>query len=421
MPTNIISEKDTLVLLEDTKEQMIKMQTNFITMETEWKQEKQKLIFEIEEKNDKIRSLEEANTILENSRFEITIANSKLAEELDIKTKEVMELQEKISQLSNNSTQLTIEEKPVEEEKGSIEISNMEELSKKIELLEQINFEIRQTNKELENQLAAMNQEAKPSVSPNKRGSPLPARKTGRGSKMKSPWSHLSSESLQETDKKGKSEKTKPDMILQSLNKEILQKEYMIAEKDTLIMELQSTIDKKEATINELELLLKTSKQIVETSDMAIAVDLQTSLKDTDSKRDTANTEDIDTKISVEELEEKLKLAQDQIVALNEEIEASNKNMIKVKSNFKLKLKQMQKTIENFSKVSDANAEIVKLNEELHQLTQKVAELEEEKGNLQLHLVDYDSGRCKYEKVDILILITCIFSFYLTFSFLLLQ
>ncbi|CAH0717288.1 unnamed protein product, partial [Brenthis ino] len=385
-------EKDTLDLLEDTKEQMIKMQTNFITMETEWKQEKQKLIYEIEEKNDKIRSLEEANTILENSRFEITIAHSKLAEELDLKTKEVMELQEKISQLSDNSTQLTIEEKPVEEEKGSIEICNMEELSKKIELLEQINFEIRQTNKELENQLTAMNQETKPSVSPNKRGSPLPARKTGRGSKMKSPWSHLSSESLQETGK-GKSEKPKPDMMLQSLNKEILQKEYMLAQKDTLIMELQSTIDKKEATISELELLLKTSKQIVETSDMAIAVDLQTSLKDTDSTRDTA------TKISVEELEEKLKLAQDQIVALNEEIEASNKNMIKVKSNFKIKLKQMQKTIENFSKVSDANAEIVKLNEELHQLTQKVAELEEEKGNLQLHLVDYDGGRLTESEV----------------------
>lgn len=356
-------------------------------METEYKEEKQKLINEIEEKKDKINSLKEANTILENSRFEITVAHSKLVDELELKTNEVLELQEKINKLSDHRIHPLIADKDEEEEeKGSIELNNMEELSKKIELLEQINFEIRQTNKELENQLAAINQEPKSSVSPNKRGSPLPSRKTGRGSKMKSPWSNLSSESLQETDKKVKTDKNKSDIMVQALNKEILQKEYLIAQKDMLITELQLNIDKKEATISELELSIKNQKQLIETSDIATSVELE---------QPTIDKQDIECQ-NVEELQDKLNTAQAQILTLNDEIEAANKNMIKVKSNFKLKMKQMQKTIDNFSKVSDANAEIIKLNEEIQQLTQKVAELEEEKGNLQLHLVDYDSGRCKY-------------------------
>ncbi|XP_050362829.1 golgin subfamily A member 4-like [Nymphalis io] len=383
-------EKDTINLLEDTKQQMIKMQNNFIAMETEWKEEKLKLIHEIDEKNDKIKNLEEANTILENSRFDISVAHSKLAEELDIKTKEVNELQDKIKQLEDSLTpKVKEDEEEPKEEKGAREISNMEELTKKIELLEQINCELRQANKEFESQLALINQETKSNISPSKKGSPLPIRKGGRNaaSKMKSPWSHLSSEpTQQEQDKKGKLDKPKSEMILQSLNKDILQKEYLISEKDALISELQSENNKKEAKISELQVLIDTQKE-KEMIDVGILVDLQQPIKQ-DGDGDTDKTS-----INVNDLEEKLTVAQNQIASLNDEIDVANKNMVKVKSNFKLKLKQMQKTIENFSKVSDAHCEIVKLNEEIHQLTQKVAELEEEKGNLQLHLVDYDSGR----------------------------
>ncbi|XP_046978862.1 protein lava lamp-like isoform X2 [Vanessa cardui] len=382
-------EKDTTDLLEDTKQQMIKMQNNFIAMETEWKEEKLKLINEIEEKNDKIKNLEEANTILENSRFDISVAHSKLAEELDSKVKEINELQDKIKQLEDFPTTEVKDQKDPEEEKGSLEISNMEELTKKIELLEQINCELRHANKEFESQLALINQETKTNISPSKKGSPLPVRKGGRNaaSKMKSPWSHLSAEpAQQEQDKKGKSDKPKLDMILQSLNKDILQKEYLISEKDTLISELQSENTKKEEVIRELQSLVDKQKE-KEMIDIGIFVDLQQAIKkDGDGDTETTSTD-------VKDLENKLTEAQNQIATLNDEIDVANKNMIKVKSNFKLKLKQMQKTIENFSKVSDANGEIVKLNEEIHQLTQKVAELEEEKGNLQLHLVDYDSGR----------------------------
>lgn len=385
---------------------MTKMQENFISMETEWKEEKQRLMKEIELKDEKISNLEEANTILENSRFEITVAHSKLLEELDLKNKQISELEETIKNLSADQTTegSPKEKEDFEEEKGSLEISQMVELSKKVELLEQINCQIRQTNIELENKLAAVNTEPKvagASSSPSKKASPVPGRK-GRNtaSKMKSPWSNLSSESLsQEPEKKGnKNEITKLEMLVQSLNKDILEKEYMISQKDTLISELQSLKTVQETTIEDLK-----SAQIKSSADV-VHVGVITEPEETEAKNvDAEKVKDAheptlpaaEQILDVQELEEKLKAAQQQIIALNEEVDLANKNMVKVKSGHKLKLKQMQKTIDNFSKVSDSNAEIVKLNEEMHQLTQKVAELEEEKGNLQLHLVDYDSGRRK--------------------------
>ncbi|CAH2268220.1 jg8226 [Pararge aegeria aegeria] len=379
-------EREAMELLEDTKQQMAIMQSNFLTMETEWKEEKQKLLTEIGEKNETIKHLQEANIILENSQLEISLAHSKLLDEIALKTKEVLDLQERIRHFSE-ATEPEIKEtyNEIVEEKGSLEISNMEELTKKIELLEHINYEIRQTNKDLENQLNTMNIESKANVSPGKKGSPLPSRKGTRNttSKLKSPWSKLSSESLQqETDKKGKGDKSKQDMLLQSLNKEILEKEYMISQKDNLISELQSMNEKNETTISELR---ESQKEVVNMITVGTNTDIQEPLKVIDVIETTTDP--------IPDSDEKLKIAQEQIAALNYEIEVANKNMIKVKSNSKLKLKQMQNTIEKISKVSDAHSEIVKLNEELHQLTQKVAELEEEKGNLQLHLVDYDSGR----------------------------
>lgn len=378
---------------------MTKMQENFITMETEWKEEKQRLLKVIETKEEKIKNLEEANDILQTSRFEISVEHSRLLNELELQNKEVKHLEEQIQSLSQQ-----LDEKPsekekddYEEEKGSKEISDMVELTKRIELLEQLNCQIRQTNKELENKLAAMNVEPKPATSgsPSKKGSPLPARKVGRNtaSKQKSPWSKMSSESLpQESDKKQiKNELAKLEMVIQSLNKDILDKEFTISQKDALINELQKESNERDSAVLGPDVV-----------DVGIGTDLVDKLETVQSEplsqeRDvsTIETSEEHQSVDVKELEHKLKEAHDQVAFLNADIDAANKNMIKVKSSQKLKLKQMQKTIDNLSKVSDTNAEIVKLNEEIHQLSQKVAELEEEKGNLQLHLVDYDSGRRK--------------------------
>ncbi|XP_068627936.1 protein lava lamp-like [Battus philenor] len=400
-------EKDTFDLLEDTRQQMTKMQSNFIKMEAEWKDEKQRLIQQIEEQEEKIKSLEEANSILENSRFEISLAHSKLAEELESKNKEILHLQEKIealSQITVEKKQSDVEVKDVGEEKGSLEIANMVEITKKIELLEQINCEIRRTNKDLENQIASINVEQKPtSSSPIKKvsSSPHPTRKGGRSnsSKSKSPWSNLSIDSTQHETEKSKSDISKHEMLVQSLNKDILEKEYLISQKDELISRLQSENNEKENAVRKMQLEIETCKSNIDNVDVGVSTEALNSQPFDTNISEIKTTEPISITLcesisdDVNTLQEKLRSAENQIALLNDEIEIANKNMIKVKSNYKIKLKQMQKTIDNFSKVSDANSEIVKLNEEIHQLSQKVAELEEEKGNLQLHLVDYDSGR----------------------------
>lgn len=381
-----IIERDSMALLEDTRQQMIKMQENFIAMESEWKEEKQRYLKDIEVKDEKIKSLEEANSILETSRFEISVEHSKL---LESKAKEISQLEQKIQSLS-----LIVEEKPSEkekddhdEEKGSREIADMVELTKKVELLEQLNCQIRQTNKELENKLTTITEVKQTVASPTKKGSPLPARKGGRNpaSKMKSPWSHLSSESLpQETDKKiAKGEISRLEMLVQSLNKDLIDKEYVILQKDELITELKNASETGADMVDASTMTEETEPHNTESDDNKV-------------EYDPSMSQSAEEHLNVNQLEAKLKNSQEQIALLNYDIEAANKNMIKVKSTHKLKLKQMQKTIDNFSKVSDVNAEIVRLNEELHQLSQKVAEVEEEKGNLQLHLVDYDSGRRKY-------------------------
>ncbi|GBP17040.1 Protein lava lamp [Eumeta japonica] len=390
-------EKDSLLLLEDTRQQMSKMQENFISMELEWKEEKQKLIVELEQKTEKIKHLEEANTVLENSRFEISLTHSKLVEELDEKNKFILELQEQIDELSKTSEQLCMPEPKIFEaigvEKGSLEIEKMVEMSNKIEVLEKLNCQIRQTNKELEYKINQLNQESKlvPTLS-TKKTSPGSNRKGGRNSssKVKSPWS-TQMETTQDQDKKQtKHEDVDLNIVLQSLNKDLLDKEFEISQKDSLIEELQKQIKEKSDIVKELEQTITEVKKDhnSKTADVQyVECNKEETVKDS---VDITQENIISTSV---DLENELKVAQEQINLLNNEIDVSNKNMIKVKSAHKVKIKQMQKTIDNFSKISDVNAEIVKLNEEVHQLTQKVAELEEEKGNLQLHLVDYDSGR----------------------------
>lgn len=385
------------MLLEDTRQQMTKMQENFIAMESEWKEEKTNLLKEIEVRDEKISSLEEANSILESSKFEISVNNSKLSEELEIKKAEILKLEEKIESLLQQSNEkASLKEKDdIEEEKGSLEIAGMAELTKKIELLEQLNCQIRQTNKELENKLANVNTDTKtqsPSAA-GKKGSPLPVRK-GRNTalKSKSPWSQLSSESLpQETDKKAaKSEIVRLEMLVQSLNKDILEKEYVISQKETLIKELKTASVKTE------------SKDTVEISVCTDFVEDNKNLQQTQVKHEETDLEssppDENQSELVKDLQEKLNAAEEQIQGLRKDMEVANLNMIKVKSAHKSKIKELQKTIDSFSKVSDSNSDTLKTQElqnELQQLTRKVAILEEEKGNLQLDLVDYASNKCK--------------------------
>nr|XP_023025146.1 protein lava lamp-like isoform X2 [Leptinotarsa decemlineata] len=77
-----------------------------------------------------------------------------------------------------------------------------------------------------------------------------------------------------------------------------------------------------------------------------------------------------------------------EVAKLKKQLDESNKNMIKIKAQSKSKIKELNKKIDAFKKISDANALVVQLQNEITKLNEKIAELEEEKGNMQLKMVD---------------------------------
>lgn len=78
----------------------------------------------------------------------------------------------------------------------------------------------------------------------------------------------------------------------------------------------------------------------------------------------------------------------DEVNKLKKQLDDSNKNMIKFKAQSKSKIKDLTKKLEAFKKMSDSNALIADLQNENTRLSEKVAELEEEKGNMQLKMVE---------------------------------
>lgn len=112
--------KNTIDLLEETKKEMIDMQNNFIKVENEMKDE-------INEKNGVIENLKQQNTILEDSRYNLTVDNSKLQElqESNQKNTEI---------LLNTELELFLEE-------NSITYENLVESLKKIIQTSNENFE----------------------------------------------------------------------------------------------------------------------------------------------------------------------------------------------------------------------------------------------------------------------------------------
>lgn len=89
----------------------------------------------------------------------------------------------------------------------------------------------------------------------------------------------------------------------------------------------------------------------------------------------------------------------EEINKLRKQLEENNKNMIKVKAQSKSKIKELNKKLDQIKKANDANALIVQLQNENTKLGEKIAELEEEKGNMQLKMVessDSIKGKTKY-------------------------
>ncbi|KAL1509714.1 hypothetical protein ABEB36_004410 [Hypothenemus hampei] len=78
----------------------------------------------------------------------------------------------------------------------------------------------------------------------------------------------------------------------------------------------------------------------------------------------------------------------EELQKLKKQLDESNKNMIKMRVTQKGKIKELNKKLDQFRKMNDANALVGQLQNEITKLNEKIAELEEEKGNLQLKMVD---------------------------------
>lgn len=99
---NLISEslslkgKSTVDMLEDTKQEMMRMQSNFVAAEDDLRAEIERMAHDCEQKDRRIANLEEVNDILETARFDLTVKNS----ELDNQSSNVEDYIQKVNELN---------------------------------------------------------------------------------------------------------------------------------------------------------------------------------------------------------------------------------------------------------------------------------------------------------------------------------
>lgn len=265
-------KKDVVDSLEDTKQEMFKMQETFLDAETTYKDEVNRLNRVIRVKSADIQNLEEKCAILEKSRYDLTIENS----ELKTKLEDVQDYSTKISELNKLN----------------------ETLQKQISNLESQGYEFI-----TEDDVGESNQ----------------------------------SESSKET-RSGLLEKIKSlEELVKSHSEESEQLEEKLQEKTVELNVINANFIVLQDKYNSL------GPKSLFPSDPAAGEEAQAEIAD-----------------------------------LKQQLDDSNKNMIKTK----LKMKQLQKQVDSFKK-ADANQEVARLTEEIQTLTQRITDLEEDKGNNQ--------------------------------------
>lgn len=335
--------KTTLDTLEDTKDEMRTMQENFVLLESSLRQKNDNLLQQLQERDNRISELD--NTV---KRYETELAEKELSElaSADLSrstldtladTKSAMtSMQENfvliesslkmkndnlLQQLENYEIKLAEANERIfqlESGKGIVKNPALEDLQYKLNKLEQNNRQLQDEKYELQKSIADM--QNKIIVSKSMHG-----------------------------------------------NGVIMEKENRIAELENLIEELKRSND----------LLKEESK-----------TELQNQLADLTTKNEEYSNKIIELEKIVHNLEvEKnevpsqpspevtMQKENEKIQKLTKELEDLNKSMIKLKAQHKSKVKGLQKQLESFKMVSDANAEIVRLGNQ-------VALLEEEKDSV---------------------------------------
>lgn len=143
-------KKDVVDSLEETKQEMFKMQETFLDAELTYKKEVSKLNRVIKEKSDEISNLQEKCEILEKSRYDLTLENSDLKTKLEdvqdysTKISELNKLneslQKRISTLESQKYEFITDEEVVEAKSAGekIDSEKNEELLEKLKYLEEL-------------------------------------------------------------------------------------------------------------------------------------------------------------------------------------------------------------------------------------------------------------------------------------------
>ncbi|KAK2581659.1 hypothetical protein KPH14_002157 [Odynerus spinipes] len=347
--------KTTLDTLEDTKDEMRTMQEHFVLLESSLKQKNENLLQQLHERDNRILELDDtikryedeltekklseiANADLSRSTLD-TLADTKSAMTsmqenfILIESSLKMKNDNLLQQLQNYEIKLAEANERIfqlESGKGIVKTPALEDLQYKLDKLEQNNRQLQDEKYELQKSIADMQNNI------------------------------IASKSMQG-------------------NGVIMEKDNRIAELENLIEELKRSND----------LLKEESK-----------TELQSQLADLSTKNEEYSNRIIELEKLVHNLEvEKNDVApqpspevlmqkeNEKIQKLTKELEELNKHMIKIKAQHKSKVKSLQKQLENFKMVSDTNAELVRLGNQ-------VALLEEEKasaGDWQERIADLES------------------------------
>ncbi|XP_072380192.1 uncharacterized protein [Diabrotica undecimpunctata] len=157
--------------------------------------------------------------------------------------------------------------------------------------------------------------------------------------------------------------------------------------KNIEITELQEEIEQVRKEKNEMS-KSNVEKPEAENHELIIK-DLQQKLADSKKLNEENASKINDLESQLQHTQEKSgQSSSSEIEKLKKQLEESNKNMIKVKAQNKSKIKDLNKKLDSFKKMSDANATIIQLQNDITKLNEKIAELEEEKGNMQLKMVE---------------------------------
>ncbi|XP_043674696.1 golgin subfamily B member 1-like isoform X1 [Vespula pensylvanica] len=343
--------KTTLDTLEDTKDEMRTMQEHFVLLESSLKQKNDNLLQQLHERDDTISELD--GTI---KRYENELVEQKLAEIASSDS-----LRSTLDTLTDTKSAM----KSMQENFILIESSLKMKNDNLLQQLQDYEIKLAEANEKIFQLESGKGIVRTPSVED-----------------LQYNLNKLKENNRQLQDEKYELQKSIADMqnkIIASKsmhgNGAIMEKDNRIAELENLIEELKSSNDlleeesKTELQKQLAELSVKNedySNRIMELEKLVHNLEVE--------KNDIASQ--LPSELSVQKENEKIQ-------KLTKELDELNRNMIKMKAQHKSKIKGLQKQLENFKMVSDTNAELVRLGNQ-------VTLLEEEKGNLQLSLVDFD-------------------------------